>query len=338
MVVGDSWSTVRPLVGTRPDPRDAAVPSAGDRPAATPGWDPAGAGGCSASARAHAGRRRPAGRPAGGAVGPTGPPGPARPRRSSGRHRPAPPAQRRAAPAGGRPGLRRPAVVAVADALAGHGDDDTLPLRCPHCSPSGTRRGRPWPAACSSRPDDGPQPRGGGMTTGAVADVLEVRRGAYYDSVTLMLVSGTCWPSTGVGGPGRDGHRAQPRPAARHGLRDAGRRRDRTTWWSRCGRRTETPADRALAALEQALAAASAGSAGGDGLGGDGPAPRTVASAARRTGGADLGPSSRSPARTPSPRRWTRSARACRCWSSATTCRSRPRCGSRTKPAARGLL
>ena len=46
--------------------------------------------------------------------------------------------------------------------------------------------------------------------------------------------------------------------------------------------------DRATAAMEQALAAASAGGSGGDGLGGGEPAPRTVASAARRTGGADL--------------------------------------------------
>ena len=68
---------------------------------------------------------------------------------------------------------------------------------------------------------------------------------------------------------------ARRRRAQRPGRRGARRRRRR----GRAGR---------TAAMEQALAAASAGSSGGDGLGGSEPAPRTVASAARRTGGADL--------------------------------------------------
>ena len=55
--------------------------------------------------------------------------------------------------------------------------------------------------------------------------VVEVRRGAYHDSVTLMQVSRDVAAVDGVHGrAGRDGHRAQPRPAARHGLRRAGRR------------------------------------------------------------------------------------------------------------------
>ena len=106
---------------------------------------------------------------------------------------------------------------------------------------------------------------------------------------------------------------------------------------ARARRRTTTPLDRAVAALEQALAAAGR-AAGGDGLGGDEPPPRTVGVGrpARRR-------------RRPRPRLGPRAARlhrgdgrarrrACRCWSSATTCRSRPRCGSRTRPRARGLL
>ena len=126
------------------------------------------------------------------------------------------------------------------------------------------------------------------MSTSQVADVLEVRRGAYYDSVTLMLVSRDVLAVDGVSaaqvGMGTELNLdllrgmgfATPADAGPNDLVVAVRAADGDA------------ADRARAALEQALTAASAGSAGGDGLGGDGPAPRTVASAARRTGGADL--------------------------------------------------
>jgi FdrA protein len=121
-----------------------------------------------------------------------------------------------------------------------------------------------------------------------VTDTVEVRRGAYHDSVTLMQVSRDVLAVDGVSaaqvamgtelnldllrGMGFD----LPSGAGPNDLVVAVRAAD-----------TEA-AEQALAAMEQALTAASAGSSGGDGLGGGEPPPRTVASAARRTGGTDL--------------------------------------------------
>jgi FdrA protein len=118
-------------------------------------------------------------------------------------------------------------------------------------------------------------------------DAVEVRRGAYHDSVTLMQVSRDVVAVDGVSaaqvamgtelnldllrGMGFDPPKAGP-----NDLVVAVRAAD------------DDAVARATAAMEQALAAASAGSSGGDGLGGSEPAPRTVASAARRTGGADI--------------------------------------------------
>ena len=105
---------------------------------------------------------------------------------------------------------------------------------------------------------------------------VEVRRGAYHDSVTLMQVSRDVVAVDGVHGrPGRDGHRAQPRPAARHGLRPA-RDAGPNDLVVAVRADDDDALERATAAMEQALAAASAGSSGGDGLGGSEPAPRTV--------------------------------------------------------------
>jgi FdrA protein len=116
---------------------------------------------------------------------------------------------------------------------------------------------------------------------------VEVRLGAYHDSVTLMQVSRDVGAVDGVSaaqvamgtelnldllrGMGFDPPAASPNDMV-VALRAA----------------DDDALQRALAAMEQALAAASAGGSSGDGLGGSEPAPRTVRSAARRTGGADL--------------------------------------------------
>ncbi len=140
----------------------------------------------------------------------------------------------------------------------------------------------------------------------------------------------------GRGRPGRDGHRAQPRPAARHGLRPAGRRGPNDLVVA-VRAADDDAAVRAVAAMEQALAAASAGGSG-DGLGGSEPAPRdrALGGPAYRRGRprAGLG------ARAARVHRGDGRARvpACPCWCSATTCRSSRRSGSRTRPPRRGLL
>ncbi len=117
---------------------------------------------------------------------------------------------------------------------------------------------------------------------------IEVRQGAYHDSVTLMQVSRDVTRVDGVSAAQvamgtelnldlmRGAGFAPPAGTGPNDLVVALRAAD-----------PETVAA-ALAALEAALAASSAGAAGGAGLGGGEPAPRTVASAARRTGGADL--------------------------------------------------
>ena len=97
--------------------------------------------------------------------------------------------QRRAARGWRPPGSPHPAVVAVADALAGHGADDALPHALPallavgHTSGAALARACRRPAATTARSH-----ASGGMT-GRGRDVLELRRGAYYDSVTLLQVS-----------------------------------------------------------------------------------------------------------------------------------------------------
>ena len=117
-------------------------------------------------------------------------------------------------------------------------------------------------------------------------DVVEVRRGAYHDSVTLMQVSRDVVAVEGVSAAqvamGTElnldllrGMGFDPPDAGPNDMVVAVRAAD------------DDAAQRAVAAMEQALAAASAGGSG-DGLGGSEPAPRTVRSAARRTGGADL--------------------------------------------------
>ena len=177
------------------------------------------------------------------------------------------------------------------------------------------------------------------MTTGEVADVLEVRRGAYHDSVTLMQVSrDVAGGRRGVGRPGRDGHRAQPRPAARHGLRAAGRRRAERPGGRGARRGRRRRATGRSPRWSRPSPRPRPASAGGDGLGGDGPAPRTVASAARRTGGADLALVS-----VPGPHAFTEAMDALGAGPvGAGLQRQRAgrgrRCGSRTRPRARGLL
>ena len=103
-------------------------------------------------------------------------------------------------------------------------------------------------------------------------------------------------------------HRAQPRPAARHGLRLPRPTPGPTTWSSPCGPTDDDALARAVAALEQALAAASAGSSG--------EARRRAAAAhgRRPRPAAPAVPTSRwcrCPGRTRSPRRWTRSPPGC---------------------------
>ncbi len=126
------------------------------------------------------------------------------------------------------------------------------------------------------------------MSTGQVADVLEVRRGAYYDSVTLMQVSRDVLAVDGVSAAQvamgtelnldllRGMGFATPPDAGPNDLVVAVRAADGDVA-DRASSRSSRPSPR----LRPARPA-------GDGLGGDGPAPRTVASAARRTGGADL--------------------------------------------------
>ena len=121
-----------------------------------------------------------------------------------------------------------------------------------------------------------------------MTDHVEVRHSAYHDSVALMQVSRDVTAVDGVSGAQvamgtelnldliRGMGFALPDSAGPNDLVVAVRATD------------DDALGRALAAMEQALVAASAGSAGGDGLGGDGPAARTVGSAARRAGGADL--------------------------------------------------
>lgn len=118
-------------------------------------------------------------------------------------------------------------------------------------------------------------------------DLIEVHRGAYHDSVTLMQVSRDVGAVEGVVGAQvamgtelnlelmRGAGFDLPSDAGPNDLVVAVRIAD------------EEAAGRARAALEQALAARSGG-AGSATLAGDEPTPRTVASAARRTGGADL--------------------------------------------------
>ena len=125
------------------------------------------------------------------------------------------------------------------------------------------------------------------MTDTRTVDVVEVRRGAYHDSVTLMQVSRDVVAVDGVTAAqvamGTElnldllrGMGFDPPAAGPNDLVVAVRAAD------------DDAVARATAAMEEALTAASAGSSGGDGLGGSEPAPRTVASAARRTGGADI--------------------------------------------------
>ena len=130
----------------------------------------------------------------------------------------------------------------------------------------GTRR--PALAGPAARGRDDGAPAGGGMTTGEVADVLGGPSRRYYDSVTLMLVSRDVLAVDEVSAAqvamGTElnldllrgmASRRRPTPAARLVV-------------GRCAR--TAGAVEPLVALEQALAAASAGSAGGDELAGDG--------------------------------------------------------------------
>jgi FdrA protein len=117
-------------------------------------------------------------------------------------------------------------------------------------------------------------------------DTLEVRRGAYHDSVTLMQVSRDVAAVDGVSAAQvamgtelnldllRGMGFALPDDAGPNDLVVAVRAAD------------DDAVSRAVAALEQALAATSAGSVGG-GLGGE-PAPRSFRSAVRAAGGGDL--------------------------------------------------
>jgi FdrA protein len=117
-----------------------------------------------------------------------------------------------------------------------------------------------------------------------VTELIDVRRGAYHDSVTLMQVSRDVAAVDGVTAAQvamgtelnldlmRGMGFATP-PAGPNDLVVAVRAAD------------EDAVARAVAAMELALVSGSGGS--GD-LAGDEPAPRTVASATRRSGGADL--------------------------------------------------
>ncbi len=123
------------------------------------------------------------------------------------------------------------------------------------------------------------------QTTQTTRTQVEVRRGAYYDSVSLMQVSRDVAAVDGVAAAqvamatelNLDLMRGMgftiPADAGPNDLVVAVRAAD------------EGALERATAALEQALAASSAG---GGGSFGDEPAPRTLGSAAHRAGGADL--------------------------------------------------
>ncbi len=116
-------------------------------------------------------------------------------------------------------------------------------------------------------------------------DSVEVRHGVYVDSVSLMQVSRDVAAVEGVAAAQvamatelnldllRGMGFAPPPDAGPNDLVVAVRAED------------DDALGRAVAALEQALAAASAGSSGSFG---DEPPPRTIATAARRAGGADL--------------------------------------------------
>ena len=129
---------------------------------------------------------------------------------------------------------------------------------------------------------------------------------------------------------GRDGHRAQPRPGRRHGLRGAGRPRP-TSCWSPSTRRPTTPrsAEVDLAAGRGVAARPRPASA----------APRRRRRSGRRPPGraATVALVSR-PGLRRSPTRWTPSTRGCSRWCSATTCRSSRRSRSRSTPAGAGVL
>jgi FdrA protein len=116
-------------------------------------------------------------------------------------------------------------------------------------------------------------------------ETVEVRRGAYVDSVSLMQVSRDVAAVDGVSAAQvamgtelnldllRGMGFAPPADAGPNDLVVAVRAED------------DNALERATAALEQALAAVSAGSSGSFG---DEPPPRTIGSATRRAGGADL--------------------------------------------------
>ena len=87
------------------------------------------------------------------------------------------------------------------------------------------RRPRGSGSGCALAGAGGPH-RGTGRKECRMTTHVELRRGAYHDSVSLMQVSRAVAGTTGRHrGPGRDGHRAQRRRAARHGVRRARRGR-----------------------------------------------------------------------------------------------------------------
>ena len=86
---------------------------------------------------------------------------------------------------------------------------------------------------------------------------VELRPGAYADSVTLLQVSRTVQDHAGRGGgAGRDGHPAQRRGARPRWASTSRPRPPRTTWSSPSGSETDGALDAGLAAVAAALAAA----------------------------------------------------------------------------------
>ena len=121
------------------------------------------------------------------------------------------------------------------------------------------------------------------------------------------------------------------------GFDAAGRRRAQRPGRRRARRRTTTPSAGRCAALEQAAGRGLGRPAGGDGLGG----AARAAHRRRRPPGDRRTPTwrwSRSPGRTPSPRRWTRSTPGLSVLVFSDNVPVEQEVGSRTRPRARGLL
>ena len=179
-------------------------------------------------------------------------------------------------------------------------------------------------APCRRRPSVPPPPHTPTKEP-TVADHVELRTGAYFDSVTLMQVSRTVAAAPGV-------EAAQVAMATELNLEvirgmgfECRTRRRTTSSWRSAGDEAGIAAGQA--ALEAALAQSRSAAQRSRGFG---EALRPGRSAARSSGPAPTWRSCRCPVSTPSPRRSTPSGPGSPSWSSPTTSPSRTRSASRT--------